>query len=190
MSRTATTFGSRSPLERLLRGYTAESDTERVDLDRTRALLATGGTADPWSRSSPLHVTASALIVDRATQQVLLRWHTRQQAWLHVGGHADPDETDALAVAVREAREETGLDDLAPVRPAPIHIVIVPVPASSTESTHEHADIRFVLTTARPDLARPEKPDAPLRWLSVSDAYAFTTEENLRKTLTRLARLD
>jgi 8-oxo-dGTP pyrophosphatase MutT (NUDIX family) len=34
--------------------------------------------------------------------------------WLQVGGHGDPGEGDPLAIALREAAEETGLSDLVP----------------------------------------------------------------------------
>jgi hypothetical protein len=34
----------------------------------------------------------------------------------------------------------------------------------------------------------PEGPDAPLRWLSVADAEALTTEANLLETLARARR--
>jgi hypothetical protein len=42
-----------------------------------------------------------------------------------------------------------------------------------------------VLATDSPDEARPEKPDAPLRWLSQSEALAATSEANVRETLAR-----
>jgi hypothetical protein len=50
-------------------------------------------------------------------------------------------------------------------------------------------DLRFVLTTAQPDSIRPEKPDAPLRWLSLADAREVTTEVNVHETLARVASL-
>ncbi|HTJ38511.1 MAG TPA: NUDIX domain-containing protein [Dactylosporangium sp.] len=168
--------------------YRAADAAEESDVERVRALLA--GSGDPWTRSSPLHVTASALIVHPPSGRVLLRWHERQRAWLHVGGHADEGETDPLAVALREGREETGLSDLAPWPDAGIvHVVIVPVNAKGDEPAHEHADVRLVLATATPDEARPERPSAPLRWLTVTDALAATGEPNLRETIARAARL-
>ena len=97
---------------------------------------------DPWSRLPPVHVTASALIVHPPIGRVLLRWHARQQAWLQIGGHADPGEHDPLAVALREGAEETGLDDLIPWPTAELqHVAIVPVPANDREPAHEHADL-------------------------------------------------
>jgi 8-oxo-dGTP pyrophosphatase MutT (NUDIX family) len=114
-------------------------------------------------------------------------------SWLQVGGHADPGETDPLAVARREAEEETGLGDLAPwpdpTRPGLVHVVIVPVPASATEPAHEHADLRYVLATARPDDVTPETATARLRWLALPEAFDLAAEDNLHTTLTRVAAL-
>jgi 8-oxo-dGTP pyrophosphatase MutT (NUDIX family) len=176
------------PVVELLSGFRAQDPIEAADLARVRALLDTAD--DPWLRSTPLHLTASALVVHPGSGRVLLRWHRRQRAWLQVGGHGDPGETDPLAVALREGREETGLTDLAPWPDAELrHLVVVPVAASGDEPAHEHADLRFVLATAEPEAARPETPDAPLRWFSLPEAHAATSEANLRETLSRVGRL-
>ncbi len=120
------------PLVAALDGYQPRTSSEAEDLRRVRDRIAAG---EPWDRSTPLHITASALIVHRPTEQVLLRWHARQQAWLQVGGHGDPGEDDPLAIALREGQEETGLDDLVawPDRQV-VHVVVVPVPAASTRT--------------------------------------------------------
>ncbi len=172
----------------LLERYRPQGETELADVDRVRSLIET--TADPWLRSTPVHLTASALIVHPDSGQVLLRWHQRQQAWLQVGGHGDPGESDALAIALREGHEETGLTDLVPWPNSRLrHVVIVGVPAAGSEPAHEHADLRFVLATQSPYTARAETPDAPLRWLSSNDAHQATSEANLRETLSRVQRL-
>jgi len=172
----------------LLDRYRPESEAETIDVQRVRALIE--ATSDPWRRDLPLHLTASALIVHPPTARVLLRWHQRQQAWLQVGGHGDPGESDPLAIATREAHEETGLADLAPWPSAEIrHVVIVGVPAGKGEPAHEHADIRFYMATDVPNAAHEENAGAPLRWLSLAEAYAATSEPNLIQTLARMERL-
>jgi 8-oxo-dGTP pyrophosphatase MutT (NUDIX family) len=173
-----------------LDGFEPGTDVEATDVARIRSLVRRG---DPWSRSSPLHVTGSAIVVHPESRRVLLRWHERMQGWFQLGGHGDPGEADPFAIAVREAREETGLGDLAawPDRATPVlvHVVVVPVPAGRGESEHEHADMRYVLATARPEDATPESPGAPLRWLTVDDARALVGEDNLRTSLSRVAEL-
>lgn len=172
----------------LLSRYQPQGADEVADTGRTLAVVSQAG--DPWLRSIPLHVTASALIVHPPTGQVLLRWHERQQAWLQVGGHGDPGEHDALAIALREGQEETGLTDLVPYPDGRLrHVVIVSVPPGKGEPAHEHADLRFVLATADPSAAKAENDEAPLRWLTVPDALGLITEANLREFLTRVAAL-
>jgi 8-oxo-dGTP pyrophosphatase MutT (NUDIX family) len=170
-----------------LDGYEPRSDDEARDILRIRQLA---GEHDPWSRDSLLHITGSAVVVHPPTRRVLLRWHERMGSWLQVGGHADPGETDPLATARREAREETGLGDLAgwpdPERPRLVHVVVVPVPAGRGEPFHEHADFRYVLATATPEAVTAETAAARLRWLDFAEAGAVVAEDNLYETLTRV----
>src|SRR5271166_681737 len=188
LSRPVEPNAASSPLAMLLAQYHPEGEAETADLPRVRALAQTA--ADPYRRDLPLHVTASALIVHPSTARVLLRWHQRQQAWLQVGGHGDPGESDPLAIMAREAEEETGLPDLAPWPDAEIrHVVIVNVPPGKGEPAHEHADVRFFVATQAPDAIRPESAHAPLRWLSLAAARDLTSEPNLRETLARIEPL-
>ena len=175
-------------IQDLLREYQPDGETEAADVARVRALIERS--PDPYARSLPLHVTGSALVVHPDSGRVLLRWHQRQQGWLQVGGHGDPGEEDPLGIARREAAEETGLADLVPwPDPQLRHLVIVAVPAARADPAHEHADLRFFLATRTPDAIVAERPDAPLRWLALPEAYELTAEANLRETLNRAGRL-
>jgi 8-oxo-dGTP pyrophosphatase MutT (NUDIX family) len=171
-----------------LAGYQAQGETERADVERMRRLDA--AEPDPWLRTLPLHFTASALVVHPDSGRVLLRWHQRQQMWLQVGGHGDPGETDPLRIALREAREETGLPDLEPWPDAAVrHAVVCKVAPGKGEPAHEHADLRYFMATQNPDAVRPEDPGAPLRWLTVEEARDLVGTNNLRHTLDRVELL-
>jgi 8-oxo-dGTP pyrophosphatase MutT (NUDIX family) len=187
-SRPVTSPSDKPSLAVLLNDYRPDGGIETADVQRVRVLAETTG--DPWRRDLPLHVTASALIVHPPTARVLLRWHQRQQAWLQVGGHGDPGESDPLAIAAREATEETGLADLVPWPDARLrHLVIVDVPAGKGEPAHEHADLRYFMATATPEAARAENAHAAVRWLSLAEAREVTSEANLLETMARLERL-
>ncbi|MGD0083104.1 MAG: NUDIX domain-containing protein [Acidimicrobiales bacterium] len=172
------------------------------DVQQVVELLET--VVDPWDRSEPLHLTASALVVHLQSQRVLLRWHERHGRYMQVGGHGDPGERDPRAVALREAAEETGLADLhplaattgAPAAGSPenqqgdvVQVVVVHVPARGDEAAHEHADLRYIFVTDRPDEARPENERAHLKWVSWPEAWELVGESNLRILLERARRL-
>jgi len=177
-------------LSEALRAYRPVDAAEVADVRRIANALDAG---DLFARRSSLHVTGSALVIDPASRRVLLRWHTKMEQWMQVGGHFDPGETDPLLVARREAHEETGLRDLrpvavgldGPVRIVPVQIVIVPVPQHGDEPAHEHADFRYVFVTEQPEAIRQESSAARLRWMSFATASAETGQENLRTFLTR-----
>ena len=173
----------------VLNGYQATGATEAAELTRMRQLAET--TDDPWSRAQlPLHFTGSALVVHPASRRVLLRWHHKHDRWLQVGGHGDPGETDPLQIALREAREETGLSDLVPWPDEKLqHAVVCYVRPSGTEPEHEHGDLRYFLATERPDAIAPENEQSPLRWLTIGKARALVGDNNLSESLDRAERL-
>ena len=176
------------PVALLLADYLPSGAAEVADVRRIRQLAE--AEPDVWSQQLPLHLTGSALVVHPGSGRLLLRWHARQQSWLQVGGHGDAGERDPLQVALREGVEETGLGDLRPWPDATLlHAVVVSVPAKGDSPAHQHADLRFVLATDSPDDARAERPDAPLRWVTLDEALDLIAEDNLRESIHRIRRL-
>ena len=74
------------------------------------------------------HFTASAWLVNKDHTKVLMAYHNIYNSWSWVGGHADGD-TDLLHVAIKEAKEETGLVNVEPVFDEIYSIEILGVPA-------------------------------------------------------------
>lgn len=54
------------------------------------------------------HITSSSFILNKSLDKTLMIHHNIRNSWAWAGGHADGD-SDLLAVAVREAFEETGV---------------------------------------------------------------------------------
>ena len=82
---------------------------EQEEKDKVLILDFLDRNPDAFLRSNRLaHMTASAWIVNPARSKVLMVYHRLYDSWSWTGGHAD-GETDLLAVALREVREETGL---------------------------------------------------------------------------------
>ena len=99
-----------------IRRYEPVNEQERRDQRLILDFLARY--PDAFSRSNPLaHMTASAWVVNPRRDKVLMVYHRLYDSWSWTGGHADGDE-DLLAVALREVREETGVQHVRPVSPS------------------------------------------------------------------------
>ena len=119
------------------------------------------------------HVTASALVVDESGGRGLFILHAKLRRWLQLGGHADGNP-DLLAVACREATEESGLP-VAPVLAEPIDVDVHAIPAWRDEPAHWHYDARFLLR-AEAAAPTPTAEALALRWVPL-DAVATLTRE-------------
>src|SRR5919106_547396 len=82
-----------------------------------------------------------------AGDRVLLLHHRKLGRWLQPGGHADPGESSGETVALREAREETGLAglNLHPQAPRPFDVDVHDIPARGGEAAHQHLDLRYLV---------------------------------------------
>lgn len=54
------------------------------------------------------HFSASAFVVNKDKNKMVVVYHIINDGWIYPGGHAD-GEIDLLSVAIREVEEETGL---------------------------------------------------------------------------------
>ncbi len=114
---------------------------------------------------TPGHITASALVLDADARHVLLTLHPRVRRWIQLGGHCEVGDETLLDTALREAREESGLDRL-DLRPEVLHLDAHPIACSGGVPTR-HLDVRF-LVRAEPGavISRSAESD-DLRWWPV-----------------------
>ena len=132
----------------------------------------------------PAHLTASCVVLDTSGTEVLLTLHRRANQWFQFGGHLEAGDTSLWAAARREAREESGLDDLEPL-PRPVqldrHVLV-----GDFGTCREHLDVRYAAVA--PPGAQPavSTESHDVRWWPV-DALPEGTREELTP-LVSLAR--
>ncbi len=112
------------------------------------------------------HVTASAWIVSPDRKSVLLTHHRKLDRWLQLGGHVEGDRAIQQA-ALREAIEESGIDDIRLVNDALFDIDVHPIPARGAEPAHFHYDFRFLMQAGRPDFVVGDE-SINLAWVDIA----------------------
>ena len=134
--------------------------------------------SDAHLRTLPIgHLTASALVVDPVRNQALLTHHRKLDRWLQLGGHADGD-ANLVAVALREACEESGLDDLC-ILPRPIDLDVHLIPARAGEPAHLHWDTRFLIFAQPGSVEVASAESHQLAWVGPAQVHALTREESV-----------
>lgn len=169
----------RSPLLRDLAEYAARHPAESAT--NTRFIHFVRDHADCFQRELAIgHVTGSAWIVNATGNAVLLTHHRKLDRWLQPGGHADGD-ADTLAVALREAAEETGLEPLRPVSSAIFDLDIHLIPARGETPAHEHFDVRYAIVHEGDDRFAVSEESHDLAWVPIHGLGDFTTEASMHR---------
>jgi 8-oxo-dGTP pyrophosphatase MutT (NUDIX family) len=129
------------------------------------------------------HFTGSAWLVSADGMRVLLMHHRKLDRWLQPGGHADGDG-DLARVALREAREETGLAD-SQLDGDIFDIDRHRIPARGGEPEHWHYDVRYVVRAGANESFVANAESRGLAWRLVAEV---ADDETLDTSLRRMAR--
>lgn len=132
------------------------------------------------------HLTGSAWVVSPDRRRTLLTHHAKLGKWLQLGGHADGDG-DLLAVALREAREESGLSRLAAVGPGLFDVDRHWIGSRGSEPGHWHHDLRFMLEADPAEPLTATSESRALAWVDIAAVGSLNPEESMarmvRKTI-------
>ena len=126
------------------------------------------------------HITVSAWIMDRDRKKVLMAYHNIYQSWAWLGGHADGN-ADLKAVALKEIREESGLESVRFVTEDIFSLEILTVDGhekrGSYVPSHLHLNVSYLLETDEEEVLRI-KPDenSGVRWFFLEEALAACSE--------------
>ena len=128
------------------------------------------------------HFTASCWIVNPERTKVLMAYHNLYRSWAWLGGHADGEE-DLLAVALREANEESGVEAV-PVSPEIFSLEILHVAPHVKRGkfvcAHLHLNATYLLEAddRAPIRCKPDENSA-VRWLDVDEVLTAVSEPDM-----------
>ena len=162
-----------------LEKYTPFNEQEERDKNTILNLLKTQ--PDIFERSNLIaHMTASAWVVNKDRSKILLAYHNIYDSWAWLGGHADGD-ADLCSVAVREVKEESGIEEVKLLSDQPFSLEILSVDGHVKRgkyvATHLHLNVTYLME-ADPVQEIRCKPDenSAVGWIPVEQIAEKSTE--------------
>ncbi len=133
------------------------------------------------------HVTGSAWIVDKSRKFTLLTHHRKLDKWFQTGGHCDGD-SDVLNVALKEAKEETGLSDIQIINPNIFDIDIHEIPERKGIPAHLHYDVRFLFEADINEPFTVSSESTDLAWAALSEVSKLNDSESIMRMARKVIR--
>jgi len=124
------------------------------------------------------HITGSAWMVDGNGTRVLLTHHAKMNKWVQLGGHTDGHH-DVIEAALREAREESGIECIKPLSGDIFDIDVHPIPVRGEEPSHFHYDVRFAVTVTDSEDYTVSDESHDLAWVEIGKLSEYTAEESM-----------
>ncbi len=121
----------------------------------------------------PDHLSASAVVLSPDATAVLLDLHRKVGRWLQFGGHVEPGDHDLAATALREATEESGIDDLVLVSMQPLRLDRHPAPCAPGQA-RDHLDVQFAAVAPARRAPRVSEESHDVQWFAVDDLPLLT----------------
>ena len=127
------------------------------------------------------HFTASSWVVNKEKTKVLMIYHNIYKSWAWTGGHAD-GESDLLKTAIRELKEETGVENVKVLNDDIFSLEIIcvngHVKRGKYVSSHVHLNLTYLLEVDENETLRvKEDENSGVKWVNIEDVEKVSTEK-------------
>lgn len=168
----------------LIKNYTPYNEQEAKD--KAVILNCLEVFEDVLTRNNKIaHITSSAFVVNKTRDKVLVVHHNIYNSWSWTGGHADGEE-DLLSVAIKELKEETGVNNSHLVTLGIFSLDILPVLGHMKRgeyvSPHLHLSVAFLIEADEADvLMVKEDENSGVRWIPLDELNEYSNEAHMHK---------
>ena len=143
------------------------------------------------------HFTASSWVLNKEKTKVLMIYHNIYQSWAWTGGHTD-GESDLLQTAIRELREETGVQNVKILDDNIFSLEVICVNGHVKKgkyvSSHVHLNLTYLLEVDENEkLQIKEDENSNVRWIPIEEISKKVNEkwieENIYHKLNKKLRI-
>ena len=163
---------------------------EQEEKDKNTILKYMDTFEDTLTRNNEFgHFTASAWVVNKERTKVLMIYHNIYKSWAWTGGHAD-GESDLLSVAVREVKEETGVENVKVLDDDIFSLEIVcvngHVKRGKYVSSHVHLNVTYLLEVDESETLRiKEDENSGVKWVPIDEVEVTSNERWVKEKVYR-----
>lgn len=126
------------------------------------------------------HFTSSAFVLNKERTKILMIYHKIYNSWAWVGGHSDGD-SDLLYVAMKEAKEETGIKKVEPISNDIYSLEIINANGHEKRGkyvgSHVHLNVTYLLEADESEeIHIKEDENSGVKWVSIDEILNTTSE--------------
>jgi ADP-ribose pyrophosphatase YjhB (NUDIX family) len=130
------------------------------------------------------HITSSAIVTNKAEDKVLFAYHNIYDSWSWVGGHNDGDP-DLLKVAIKETKEETGVQNVVAKTKDILALDVVHVTNHYKNGEfvpdHLHFNVTYHLIASEDEsLQIKADENSGVRWFKMDEVLSVIDEVRMR----------
>ena len=176
-------------LRKKIEGYVPYNEQE--EKDKSNILKYMNSFDNVLTRENEFgHFTASSWVVNKERTKVLMIYHNIYKSWAWTGGHADGD-SNLFNVAIREVKEETGIQNVTPIKDDIFSMEIVcvngHVKRGKYVSSHVHLNITYLLEADETEeLKIKEDENSGVKWVDIEEATEISSESWMREVYKKL----
>ena len=130
------------------------------------------------------HFTSSAFVLNKERTKILMIYHKIYNSWAWTGGHSDGDN-DLLYVAMREAKEETGIKNVTPILEDIYSLELINVNGHEKKGkyvgSHVHLNVTYLLEADDNEgIHIKEDENSGVKWVSINEVLDVSSEPWIR----------
>ena len=130
------------------------------------------------------HFTSSAFVLNKERTKILMVYHKIYNSWAWTGGHSDGD-SNLLYVAMKEAKEETGIKNVKPILNDIYSLELISVRGHIKKgkyvASHTHFNVTYLLEAdENEEIHIKEDENIGVKWVPIDEILDATSETWVR----------